>query len=143
MHLKDMLKKGLGDSYKESKENEIESSMCELIERVFNTRTLLHFAHLSTKSYAAHKALGDMYDAIVDNVDEIAEVYMGKFGLLKDLEVEACKVPSDIIRHIKEEAQWVDENRMFICKGYKPVDNLIDGLLATYSRTIYKLENLS
>lgn len=122
--------------------DERESLMCELVEKVFTTRTLLHFAHLTTKSYASHKALGEMYDAIVDTVDEIAEVYMGKFGLLKDLECECAKVPSDIIKHIKDESDWVDENRILISKGYKPVDNLIDGLLAEYSRTIYKLENL-
>ena len=123
--------------------DELEEKMCELVERVFLTRNLLHFAHLSTKSFAAHKALGEMYDSIIEHVDNIAEVYMGKFGLLKNLECDCAKVPSDIITYIKDEAQWVDDNRMFICKGYKPVDNLIDGLLAEYSRTIYKLENLS
>ena len=126
----------------DAKSDELEEKMCELVEKVFTTRTLLHFAHLSTKSYAAHKALGEMYDAIVDTVDEIAEVYMGKFGLLSDLECDCASVPSDIIKYIKDEAQWVDDNRMYISKGYKPVDNLIDGLLADYSRTIYKLENL-
>jgi hypothetical protein len=125
-----------------TKEDEKESMMAELVEKVFTTRTLLHFAHLSTKSYASHKALGEMYDDIIDKVDEIAEVYMGKFGLLSGLECDAAQVPSDIVKHIKDEAAWVDDNRTFISMGYKPVDNLIDGLLASYSRTTYKLENL-
>lgn len=122
---------------------EKESMMSDLVEKVFTTRTLLHFAHLSTKSYAAHKALGEMYDAIVDQTDEIAEVYMGKFGLLKGLECECAKVPSDIVAHVKEESSWIENNRNQIANGYKPVDNLIDGLLATYSQTLYKLQNLS
>lgn len=127
----------------DSKEkDELESKMCELVEKVFTTRTLLHFAHLTTKSYAAHKALGEMYDAIVEEVDGIAEVYCGKFGLLSGLECDCAKVPDDIVTHIKEEMNWVDDNRSFISKGFKPVDNMIDGLLAEYSRTIYKLENL-
>ena len=137
-----VLKIAVGKGQNDTKD-ELESKMCELVEKVFTTRTLLHFAHLSTKSYAAHKALGEMYDEIVDTVDEIAEVYMGKFGQLKDLECDGAKVPSDIVKYIKDESAWVDDNRMFISKGYKPVDNLIDGLLAEYSRTIYKLENLS
>ena len=126
----------------EDKKDELESKMCELVEKVFTTRTLLHFAHLSTKSYAAHKALGEMYDSIVDAVDEIAEVYISKFGELKGLECCEAKIPQDIITYIEDESKWIDDNRMFISKSYKPVENLIDGLLANYGRAIYKLKNL-
>lgn len=68
---------------------------------------------------------------------------MGKFGQLKGLECDSCSVPSDIVQYVKDEAAWVDENRTFISKAYKPIENLIDTLLGHYSRTIYKLENLS
>jgi phage-related minor tail protein len=127
---------------KESKEDELESKMCELVEKAFTTRNLLHFAHLSTKSYASHVALGDMYDSIIDKIDDIAEVYQGKFGLLSNLEQCEAKIPSDITKYVKDEADWIDDNRMFISKGYKPVDNMLDDLLALYNKTIYKLENL-
>lgn len=36
--------------------------------------------HWQTKSYAQHQAFGMLYDEISDLTDEIAEVYMGKYG---------------------------------------------------------------
>jgi len=43
-------------------------------------RTATHLAHLSTKSYAHHMALGDFYDDLLDLVDKYAEIYMGLEG---------------------------------------------------------------
>jgi phage-related minor tail protein len=125
------------------KEDEVESCMSELVEKAFTTRNLLHYAHLSTKSYAAHKALGEMYEEIIDKVDSIAEVYQGKFGLLDGLEQCEAKIPTDITKYVEDEAKWIDDNRVFISKGYKPIDNMIDDLLALYQQTLYKLKNLS
>jgi hypothetical protein len=134
--IKAVLKKGITEM------DEKEPLINELVEKAFTTRTLLHFAHLSTKSFASHMALGELYDQIVDDVDEIAETYMGKFGSLKDLECDSCGVPSDIIAHVKAEAAWVEANRSEIARGYTPIENLIDTLIGHYSKTIYKLENL-
>jgi len=36
--------------------------------------------HWKSKSFARHVALGDMYDAMVDIVDELNEIWMGKYG---------------------------------------------------------------
>jgi hypothetical protein len=125
------------------KKDEMECMMSELVEKAFTTRNLLHYAHLSTKSYAAHKALGEMYEEIIDKVDSIAEVYQGKFGLLSGLEQCEAKVPTDIVKYVEDEAAWIDTNRVFVSKGYKPIDNMIDDLLALYQQTLYKLKNLS
>jgi hypothetical protein len=38
------------------------------------------FFHWQTKIYAKHKALGKLFDKIVDNVDAFAETAMGKYG---------------------------------------------------------------
>lgn len=125
------------------KADDVECKMAELIEKAFSTRNLLHFAHLSTKSYAAHQALGSMYDEIIGKVDSLAECFQGKFGLISGLEQCAAKVPTDIVKHVEDEAAWIDENRVFVSKGYKPIDNMIDDLLSLYQSTLYKLKNLS
>jgi len=125
------------------KADELESKMCEMVEKAFTTRNLLHFAHLSTKSYAAHKALGEMYEEIIDKIDAICETYQGKFGLITGLEQCEAKVPADIVKYVEDEAAWIDDNRVFVSKGYKPIDNMIDDLLALYQQTLYKLKNLS
>lgn len=128
---------------KESKEETNESMICELVEKAFTTRNLLHFAHLSTKSFAAHKALGSMYEDIVGKVDAIAEVYQGHFSIIEDLEQCAAKVPEDIVKHVTEEAAWIGDNSAFISKGYRPIENMLDDLLSLYASTLYKLKNLS
>jgi DNA-binding ferritin-like protein len=114
----------------------------ELISRVFTTRNLVHFAHLTTNSYAQHEALGDLYEDIVSNVDELAEVYVGEFGKLADLETCAAKMPQDIIAKIKEDADWIKANRSSIAKNSTVVENLIDNLLSKYNRTLFKLNQL-
>lgn len=116
--------------------------ICKLISKAFTTRNLLHFAHLSTNSYAAHEALRDMYDDIIEKIDDIAEVYQGQFGLIGGLSSESAVVPKDICEHVKQEAAWLEANRSNIAKGSTPVENMLDELIATYYKTIYKLENL-
>lgn len=122
---------------------EVEKCICELISKAFATRNLLHFAHWNTKSYAQHAAVGDLYDTIIDDIDEIVECYQGKFGLVGDLYTGEAKLPPDICKHVKEEAAWVEANRMFISKGDSAIGNLLDTLIGHYYKTIYKLENLS
>jgi hypothetical protein len=119
------------------------SKMCELVQRTFTTRNLLHFAHLSTKSYAAHMALGSLYDDIVEKVDGIAETMQGKFGLLEGLSQPASSMPSDIVKHVEEEMEWMCDNKPAISRGFAPVTNLLDDLEGTYSQTLYRLKNLS
>jgi DNA-binding ferritin-like protein len=130
---KDVLKGAIGD----------DTTIKTLIANAFLTRNLLHLAHWSTKSYAAHNALGDLYDSIIDDIDEIVEVYQGKYGLLSNLSVAGAVVPSDICAHVKDEANWVEANRSSIARGCSAIENLIDNLVASYQKTIYKLTNLS
>ena len=114
----------------------------ELINRVFTTRNLVHFAHWNTNSYAKHQALGGLYDGIVAKIDEIVEVYQGKFGLLQGLMSGCTAVPQDITAHIEEEAEWMMANRKEIAGECDAVLNLLDELEAGYLTAIYKLKNL-
>ena len=122
----------------------VEPSCCinEMIQRVFATRNLVHFAHWATNSFAAHEALGGLYNQIVAQVDEIVEVYQGKFGLLSGLSTISASQPSDILAHIKAEQEWVCDNKEAIACDNDAIENLIDELDAAYLKVIYKLENL-
>lgn len=132
-----------GGKDKESSAEEAgESAIVELVERVFSTRNLVHFAHWNTKSYASHMALGDLYEAIVDATDDIVENYQGEFGLLTNLECEACCLDKDIIEYILEDAQWVRENQDKIARKSKAISALVDILVAAYNKALYKLKNL-
>ena len=47
------------------------------VSQTLAVRTAAHLAHLTSRSYAQHMALGDFYDALGDQIDKYAEVYMG------------------------------------------------------------------
>lgn len=125
-----------------AKEEAAEPAIKELIERVFGTRNLVHFAHWQTGSVAQHMALGDLYDAIVGATDDIVENYQGEFGLLSGLECCECKLEKDIVEYVLEDANWVRANQDKISRGSKAISSLVDVLMADYNKAIYKLKNL-
>ena len=52
----------------------------------FHSRTQSHVFHLRVRgagAYAAHKALNEYYDEVVDIVDGLVESYQGKYGLIE------------------------------------------------------------
>ena len=54
----------------------------KLISALMHSRTQAHIFHLRTKSFAAHKALQAYYEGIVPLLDEYAEGYQGRYGLI-------------------------------------------------------------
>lgn len=115
----------------------------ELIQRCFAARTATHIAHLRTRSYAAHVALNEFYDAIVELADRFAETYQGQFGLIT--EWPSAEVPDtsvDTVKTITELRDWSIEYREACAKGNTSLENIIDEVTAQCSRSIYKLTNL-
>ena len=144
LNAKSVIKQGLTKvkEQESAKEESSEPAINELVERVFTTRNLVHFAHWNTNSYASHVALGDLYDAIVDAVDDLVETFQGEFGLLTGLECCECSAPDDIIAQIKADSDWVKANRSKIANGSTTIENMVDGLMAAYNKCLYKLKNL-
>ena len=54
---------------------------------LMNSRTQSHAFHLTTKSFAEHKALQAYYEGIVPLLDSYAEAYMGKYGRFRKIVV--------------------------------------------------------
>lgn len=50
---------------------------------LMNSREQAHVFHLTTNSFAQHKALQAYYEGIVPLLDAWAEAYMGKYGRLR------------------------------------------------------------
>jgi hypothetical protein len=130
----------------------------ELVARCFAARTSAHFAHLSTKSYAQHIALGDFYDAIASAADEYIECYMGIFGQLDVADFPVIR-PSQggPIQQLTDLRTWVADNREECSEAGDDKDgeqaesndvdctelsNLIDNILAVIDRALYKLKFL-
>lgn len=54
--------------------------MSKYVSLLFQSREKAHMYHLTTKSFAEHKALQAYYEGIVPLADAYAEAYMGKYG---------------------------------------------------------------
>lgn len=59
----------------------------KFIGMLMNSRNQAHVFHLSTNSYAKHKALQKYYEKIEGLFDNYAEGYMGKYGRLNPIKI--------------------------------------------------------
>ena len=98
-------------------------------------------AHLQTKSYAAHKALNEYYDEIVDIADSLAEAFQGREGIITSYPLVHLDSGNPITL-IDQVRTWVDSNRK-ACSEYSEIQNIIDELQDLNNSTLYKLKNLS
>lgn len=97
----------------EKEDNQIE----HLINRTLFISVLTHYWHWQTKSYAAHKALGDFYEEMTELVDELAEAYMGSGGEIKatqsfELEVFEPEAAKKRISDFKDEIKEIEAKLM-------------------------------
>lgn len=118
----------------------------ELVERIFLTRNLSHSAHLGTRSFAEHMALGDFYESVIDLLDNFIESYQGAFGLLRSKEEKEEKEEEgekDILKTLQEDVKWLNKNRSAIAREVPALENILDEIVGLYLRTIYKLRFLS
>ena len=111
---------------------------------LFTSRDHAHRAHLLTKSYAQHLALGEFYDAVVDLADSLAEVTMGTYGALTEIPVEPPArgaIDAALEAHLNK---IEDLRAAFGGKACdRPIENLLDEVGALFAQTLYKLRNLS
>jgi len=115
----------------------------DLVERVFATRNAVHLEHWRTKSFAAHKALGSLYDDLIEGVDSVVETHQGVFDLIKVGALEKQPNVTDIIPHLEEDLVWINKNRKAITSWLPAIDNLLQELEDSYMRALYKLKHLS
>lgn len=114
----------------------------DLAGRVFAARDVAHRAHWLTNSFSQHSALDEFYNAVIEAIDAVVEVYQGEFGTIGNFPVLVPDV-GDITKYLTEELEWVKQHRDLIAKGSTSVQNLVDELIQVYQKTIYKLTNLS
>ncbi len=117
--------------------------MENLIATLFLARELAHREHLRTRSYAAHIALSDFYEGIIDRADAIAEAYQGGFELLGEIPILVNAVNGTIIEVLQSHVQWIADNRYEVLpREETAIHNLIDEAVSLYQSTLYKLRFL-
>lgn len=114
----------------------------EFIAKMLEAAVAVHKVHLMTTgpgSFAAHEALGDVYEDLEDAADNLAESFMGCQGTgLAFGGVNAGSFSAEA-RAIYE---WIEENRSMI-GNESHLQNLVDEILDKLARNLFKLDRLS
>lgn len=117
----------------------------EFIGMLFAARDYAHKRHLRVTgrgSYAAHVALQEFYEGLVDLADELAETCQGRHGIMKEIPTMNLDSEAEPVATIKATLRWLEDNRRETFGDDSVLQNLVDGIAGLHLRTIYKLENL-
>lgn len=112
----------------------------QLVLTLLNARTAGHIAHLQTKSYAAHMALGDFYSGIGDIADRFAECWMGCYGKGLvfagggPLVLDPIKLIEGLTTELRDAHDACDESHL---------QQILDDGLELCCSTLYKLTRLA
>lgn len=103
--------------------------------------TAMHFFHLSTPSYAQHKASQKFYENIIDLVDTFCENFIGRYGKFEAMPNVKIPQVNDGLTIAANLLQWIDSNRANITDDSE-IQNVIDEIVGLCNSTIYKLREL-
>jgi len=104
--------------------------------------TNAHILHLTTTSYAEHKALEDYYTEVGDLVDDFIEAFQGKYGLLHDFTTD-YQLPDQAVAYmtyLKDEVATLRRSERF--PQDSELQNSVDEIAQLIDSTLYKLRFL-
>lgn len=110
---------------------------------------ILHLSITGPGSFSIHKALNDLYEALPDHADSIAESYQGASGeLLKypaDMPASVC---APAMTTVKDAIAYIDDLHAAISNlqsmiSYSEIVNDLDTIKSTLNSAKYKLKFLS
>ena len=114
----------------------------------FHSRTQAHVFHLRVKgtgAFAAHKALQEYYEGIVDLIDGLVETYQGKYGIIEFKEVNNLDNDAsmeNIVKYFTNLCTFLDKERKDSKLQMSWLQNDIDTIVTLLYSTKYKLVNL-
>jgi hypothetical protein len=110
---------------------------------LMNAASSFHKLHLKVKgagSYAAHKALNDLYDALPGHADTLVEGYQGASEKILDYKESAPRVLNTVedgVSYLRDMYQMV--NVLQAKMPYSEIVNSLDTLKDTINSAKYKL----
>jgi hypothetical protein len=127
--------------YNEVNEPTAKKSISSLFGKLFEARDFAHYAHLQTKSYSQHKALGSFYESIVDLADTFFETHAGQYGISK-FSMSAAPTNADVINYFESLAKITTDYHSAIDKKDTHLHNILDEITGEVYHLLYKLKNL-
>jgi DNA-binding ferritin-like protein len=121
----------------------VDTMTAACVSELMNAATSIHKLHLKVKgtgSYAAHKALNELYDALPGHADDLAEGYQGAAEKLLDYKEVAPRTlgsVEDAIAYIREMTNMVSALQAKM--PYSEIVNSLDTVKDSFNSTKYKL----
>lgn len=110
---------------------------------LLHSATNAHIQHWTTRSFAAHEALGFFYEKMPVLLDEFVESFQGKYGLLHDF-VADYKLPADnpidYLQSLSDEVATLRRAKRF--PQDSELQNEVDNIANLINDTLYKLRYL-
>ena len=120
-------------------------AIAELVSTLLASRNQAHVYHWQAQqvgSFAAHKALNEYYDEIVDLVDGLVESYQGKYGIVRGYSVSSnIREDGSYKMYFDALSKYVELKRQRITQD-SYIQNQIDEIVGLIESTKYKLINL-
>jgi hypothetical protein len=115
-------------------------TVAKFLSTLFNSRDQAHIFHLQTSSYAAHKALNEYYDAIVDLVDSYAENFQGRYGIIRGYTPQRQYFEGEeVVKYFTGLSTYIDSVRKGLPQD-SDLNNIVDEISSLINSTIYKLK---
>lgn len=124
-----------------------DAMVASCVTELMNAATSFHKLHLKVTgpgSYAAHKALNGLYDALPDHADDLAEGYQGAAEVLLKYQEPSARIletVDDAIWYIKDLHTMITNLQSQIT--YSEIVNDLDNIKSTLNSAKYKLKFLS
>ena len=121
----------------------VDGAVAACVSELMNAATSFHKLHLKvtgTGSYAAHKALNEVYDALPGHADDLAEGYQGAAGKLlsyNDAAPRSLGSVAEAIDYLEEMKNMVSGLQAKM--PYSEIVNELDNVKSTMNSAKYKL----
>lgn len=130
-------------SYSAPSTGSVESITAACVSELMNAATSIHKLHLKVTgagSYAAHKALNELYDALPGHADDLAEGFQGASEKLLSYTESSPRVLNSVedgLNYIREMITMVTNLQSKM--PYSEIVNDLDTIKSTLNSTKYKL----
>lgn len=121
----------------------VDAMTAACVSELMNAATSIHKLHLKVTgagSYAAHKALNELYDTLPGHADDLAEGYQGaseKILNYTETSPKALNSVEDAIKYIREMYEMVSSLQTKM--PYSEIVNELDTVKSSLNSTKYKL----
>lgn len=120
----------------------------DLINKLFETREKSNSFHYSSTSRSMHKIMEEYYDEILEKVDLLVEVYIGKYGQIGEyinIYDEDSINNKNILEYFENVVDFINvsSSKIFDIKKDSHLLSIVDDIYNLLYRTIYKIKYLS